>query len=1446
MATRIKLVGLVLALASAVGTVQGCAASDSTESGAPAEPSGGAQADAPSQAFSQVSALARADAPLLRFLQRSVGGLLPRDQYFESPGWRGLGASGSRIAVRVGPRANEAFSAGLSDSAGRTLRIVRTGAAPAEMRVHNGQGVYEEAYPSVDILVAATEYRYEELLVLRDSRARTSFSWSVELPEWLPRMELEPGGSLAFVDTEGRPALRIPAPFAVDAAAQRRDASIRVEGDQIVIEVDTTGLEYPILLDPALEVAVWTQKVDGPIGRATHMMAFDESVSYTLMFGGYDVSGGCSGAPFCSDAWTWNGTAWGVAATGPAGRREAAMAYDPNTKQILLFGGFNGGYLSDTWVFNSGVWTQRCLSCVSGTNKPLGARGPAMAYDPGLKQLVLFGGNASGVYSKQMWAWNDASNIWVELCKAPSSCDTNKPVARSGHIMSQDVDGDIIVFGGFNGATLVSDTYMYDSTSNNWSKYTGTPVPASRQQAGAAYDTNRKRVVMFGGKGVSGAINDTMEWDGQKWIAAFPVAVGTVPSVRSTSMAYDSVRREAVVFSGDTPAGPIELSDTHTYYVRGNACSPNGASTACDTGFCTDGVCCEAASCGTCQRCDENGAATASGVCTIVKAADDPDSCTGANTCNESGVCKKKNGQVCTGASECASNFCRDGRCCADNCTTACRSCANASGTCTSVVGGQDDDNCNGVNTCSAAGTCLKKTGQGCSNALECASGFCKDGTCCQNACTTACRSCANASGACNPVASADDPDSCTGNNTCDASANCKKKLGQTCSAASECASGNCVDGTCCADTCATPCRSCANAAGTCTTLVTSQTDNNCSGASSCDASGSCKKNNGQPCSVGSECASASCQDSVCCADGCTTPCRSCANASGTCTTLVTSGPDNNCTGTNTCDGAGACKLANGQACSSAGQCASNNCVDGYCCNTACAGGCDVCASALGASLNGSCTTIAKGLPGTCTGGYLCSGGSPACPTSCASDTDCASSYYCDGGSTCQPKKTNGETCAATKECTSGFCVDGVCCNSGCSSPCVACAAALKQSLTNHGECGPAATGLDPHTDCAQDLPSTCGKTGNCDGAGACALYSAQTACGATVCVGSSVKGKVCDGLGLCVTEANGIPCAPYLCTAGACTSPCGTDTDCVNGNYCEGGVCKPKAANGAGCSTATSCQSGFCADGVCCDSSCTQQCEFCAAAGTEGQCKPFQGTPQSDKGTTRPACAGAGTDCGGLCDGAKVDGCTFPGAAKACGTAQCVNDSLQPASQCDGTGQCAAAAVIDCGEYTCDSASNSCKTSCVTSADCKGGASCNTATGTCSSTGATCADAYNVKSPEGTVSSCNGYKCVAGACQQQCSDKNDCAPGHDCQGGKCVQQDAGAGGAASGGSGGVGPDGGGGSAGAKKFNADDDGGCGCKVAGAKDAPKSWHWALLVFGLAFVRRRRPAWRTGAR
>ena len=153
--------------------------------------------------------------------------------------------------------------------------------------------------------------------------------------------------------------------------------------------------------------------------------------------------------------------------------------------------------------------------------------------------------------------------------------------------------------------------------------------------------------------------------------------------------------------------------------------------------------------------------------------------------------------------------------------------------------------------------------------------------------------------------------------------------------------------------------------------------------------------------------------------------------------------------GADACAGeGGSCGRSNGAACTSNNDCSSGACADGVCCNNACAGACRSCNQ--------------PAFTGTCQG-YA---------AATDPERECGASASCDGAGACLPrtvaKKPNGQTCARTDECLSGFCTDGVCCNNACGSLCESCTT---------GTCQPVKR--------ADDVPQCTGKM-TCNSRGSC------------------------------------------------------------------------------------------------------------------------------------------------------------------------------------------------------------------------------------------------------------------------------------------------------------------------------------------------------------------------
>jgi hypothetical protein len=356
-----------------------------------------------------------------------------------------------------------------------------------------------------------------------------------------------------------------------------------------------------------------------------------------------------------------------------------------------------------------------------------------------------------------------------------------------------------------------------------------------------------------------------------------------------------------------------------------------------------------------------------------------------------------------------------------------------------------------------------------------------------------------------------------------------------------------------------------------------------------------------------------------------------------------------------------------GTACERNDQCESGFCSDGFCCNVACSGSCVSCnqPGRLGecypvpagqADPRNSCRKdpeascgqsgfcngrggCAKFAPGTacgapactgprtfipggeCDGDGLCVKGAPVecapfncegstCRASCVTDADCGQPNVCLMGR-CGLRGI-GQTCTASDQCQSNFCVDGVCCQSACTGRCEFCA-----SPAARGQCLPvregapdprAASGItDPAKVCLDEGPEECGRNGRCDGDGGCEQYEDGTVCRPARCEGGGTNQEfgqsICQD-GDCESPA-GLSCAPFRGCAGArCRRACDEDDDrCVDHFFCTDGDRCTKQVQGGECEENIDCQNGICAQGRCCNQACDGRCRSCDLGGSRGVC---------------------------------------------------------------------------------------------------------------------------------------------------------------------------------------------------------------------------------------------------
>lgn len=132
----------------------------------------------------------------------------------------------------------------------------------------------------------------------------------------------------------------------------------------------------------------------------------------------------------------------------------------------------------------------------------------------------------------------------------------NSPPARANHAMIYDAKQDrLIVFGGRGTEGLLNDVWAFSIKDRLWANLTPTGgAPASRLTPVAVYDPKKHRMIIYSGQG-AGFFNDTWAFDlsTNRWEE---LKGDPRPAARyGTILAYDSKRHEAVTFAGFTSEG---------------------------------------------------------------------------------------------------------------------------------------------------------------------------------------------------------------------------------------------------------------------------------------------------------------------------------------------------------------------------------------------------------------------------------------------------------------------------------------------------------------------------------------------------------------------------------------------------------------------------------------------------------------------------------------------------------------------------------------------------------------------------------------------------------------------------------------------------------------------------------------------------------------------------
>ncbi|MGH2571233.1 MAG: Kelch repeat-containing protein, partial [bacterium] len=289
---------------------------------------------------------------------------------------------------------------------------------------------------------------------------------------------------------------------------------------------------------------VWSA-IAPPNGRLAPSLVHDPIANCALLFGGYDGfrlddtwALELDGAP------SWHRVVPGGAP--PSARYLHATVTDPVRGRLLVVGGDDGALRNDVWALSFGASRSWSEIAVAGP-APSPRASHAAAYDPLRDRIVVFGGN-DGSLRNDVWALSlGGTPAWTQILPAGTP-----PSARERHTAVWDAGGDrLLVFGGHDGNLRADVWELSFGGSPVWSELTpGGPSPTPRRAAAAIVDPIGGRWILFGG--FDGAHRDDV-WQAS---LAGPFAWAELsPAAGPTGRSWHAVVRDAsanrmIVFGG--------------------------------------------------------------------------------------------------------------------------------------------------------------------------------------------------------------------------------------------------------------------------------------------------------------------------------------------------------------------------------------------------------------------------------------------------------------------------------------------------------------------------------------------------------------------------------------------------------------------------------------------------------------------------------------------------------------------------------------------------------------------------------------------------------------------------------------------------------------------------------------------------------------------------------
>jgi N-acetylneuraminic acid mutarotase len=333
-----------------------------------------------------------------------------------------------------------------------TLKPLGSRAAPA--KIENGKLVYYGAYQSTDIMQVVRDSRSEEFLFLHDLRAPQRFEYEITQISGVKDISLR-DKSIHFKNAHGQH-LQIEAPWLIESGGRKMANSVHWElsypHGQIhprlaLVVSNATKLKYPVVIDPTWAVT------SGNLNTARQL-----HTSTLLPNGQVLVAGGYNGG-YLASAELYNPTTGTWTTTGSLNTaRHRHTATLLSSGQVLIAGGYNGSYLASAELYNptTGTWTTTGSLNTS-------RQGNTATLLPNGQVLVAGGFNGSIFYMATVELFDPSTGTWTAT--------GNLNFSRGDHTATLLPGGKVLVAGGYSfssGGSQLGSAEIFDSATGAW------------------------------------------------------------------------------------------------------------------------------------------------------------------------------------------------------------------------------------------------------------------------------------------------------------------------------------------------------------------------------------------------------------------------------------------------------------------------------------------------------------------------------------------------------------------------------------------------------------------------------------------------------------------------------------------------------------------------------------------------------------------------------------------------------------------------------------------------------------------------------------------------------------------------------------------------------------------------------------------------------------------